>query len=124
MRHTSRLAMVFVAILALTIVSGFAVEPVWAQDTGRITTGAAIGAAGGLLFGGGLGSALQGAAIGGGVGAITTPGPTGREARESARTGALVGAGLGLLTGGGLGDALTGGLYGGAAGGIYGGLTR
>ena len=120
---TKRLAMIVAVSLIISIASVTMTDYAWAQDTSGITRGALIGGAAGLLFGNGLGSTLQGATIGAGVGGITTGGYTGQQARESAGTGALVGAGLGLIFGGGLGGALEGGLYGGAAGSIYGGVT-
>jgi hypothetical protein len=77
-------------------------------------TGAAIGAGVGLLTDG-LGGAVRGGLIGGGVGAAMES----EDARSGAVTGAAVGAGVGLLTDG-VGGALRGAAYGGAGGALIG----
>lgn len=105
--------------VVLACLVALAVSPCWASHH-RIEKGVLIGGGAGLIFGDGLGGALKGAAIGGAVAKVTTPGPEGKAARRSARTGAIIGGGAGLVFGHGLGDVLEGGLIGGVVGSLFG----
>ena len=120
MRYSRMHLIAVAAVMAVALVL-MSLGPAAADDNKRLRNGAYIGAGAGLLFGGGVGGILKGAALGGAVGLGTGHGSKARHARHGARTGAMVGAGAGLLFGGGLKNVLGGAVIGGSAGALYNG---
>ncbi|WP_182076150.1 YMGG-like glycine zipper-containing protein [Deefgea sp. CFH1-16] len=104
-------------LLALPLVLALS-QPVQARNDNRLTKGAVIGGVLGLAAGNGLKGALGGAAIGGGLAAVSSDGYRGRRAQRGAKKGAVVGAVIGGIAGNGLRGALKGAIAGGAAGAI------
>lgn len=105
-------------IVLLTSASLLSAPAVLAAN--RLTKGAMVGAAVGLVSGQGVNGVLKGAAFGAGVGAMTENGKKGKKARKGAKVGALAGAAAGLLSGNGIEGALKGAAVGGAGGAILG----
>ncbi|MGL4602099.1 MAG: glycine zipper family protein [Plesiomonas sp.] len=91
-----------------------------AFSASRMTKGAMVGAAVGLVSGHGVNGVLKGAALGAGAGALTDKGKRGHDSRKGAEIGAAVGAAAGLLSGHGINGALKGAVVGGAGGAIVG----
>ncbi len=91
-----------------------------AFSANRMTKGAMVGAAVGLVSGNGINGVLKGAALGAGAGALTDKGRTGRDSRKGAKVGAAVGVAAGLLSGNGIEGAIKGAVVGGAGGAIIG----
>ncbi|MGL5008213.1 MAG: glycine zipper family protein [Plesiomonas sp.] len=91
-----------------------------AFSASRMTKGAMVGAAVGLISGHGIDGIFKGAALGAGAGALTDKGRRGHDSRKGAEIGAVVGVAAGLLSGNGINGALKGAVVGGAGGAILG----